>query len=265
MADAQLTEEELQQSVMQSEREAELAREKADGDVAMGDNGAAASRSQIDVGEAAVDEVEDQEMDDEEERRQEHEDDHENGSQDGQSDSGGSEEEEEEEDDDDDDDAFEEDAEGEDDEEPVPRKQRPQRRSASIARVRNEGEEDDEEEGVGAVKIKPGETDDEDISSEDSADSADLSDAESEGAAEWDGAENDDADDDESETSTGHCIFCKQDEDNDPAVEFEVFLACVKCGDNGRFPWILYSLHILTQCSSPTMRTGQSSHDKRGQ
>jgi histone acetyltransferase SAS3 len=99
----------------------------------------------------------------------------------------------------------------------------------------HEDGDEEEDEGVGAVKIRPGETDDDDDSSVDSASLASASDAESEGEAEWEAAQNDDADDDdESENAAGHCIFCKQDEEHDPGEEFEAFLACTKCGDNGQ-------------------------------
>ncbi|GAB1315964.1 Histone acetyltransferase [Madurella fahalii] len=226
MADAQLLEEELQQSVMRSEREAELAQDSADGDVAMGDDSAFASQSHIDVGASVTDGDADQEMDDEEQRNHYEDDDH-SGSGSG-SDSGSGES------DDDDDDVFEEDAEGEEDDEIISQNHHAQRRTATASMENSQEDgEDDEDEGVGAVKIKPGETDDEDVSSEDSASSASISDAESEGAAEWEAVENDDAEeDDESEIATGHCVFCKQDEDHDPGEEFEAFLACTKCGDN---------------------------------
>ncbi len=29
--------------------------------------------------------------------------------------------------------------------------------------------------------------------------------------------------------------FCQQDEENDPSEEFELYLACGVCGDNGLF------------------------------
>lgn len=228
MADAQLMEEELQQSVMQLEREAELAEENTDGDVDMGDESAYASQSQIDVGDAALDGEEDDEMGDEEDQEHGYDDEDENGEHDDDhSHSGESE--------DEDAEGFDEDAEGEEDDEHVSQHHRPQRRSRSSTNGHEE-DEDDEDEGVGAVKIKPGETDGEDDSSgADSASSASVSDAVSDGEAEWDAADNDDADDDvESENAVGHCIFCKQDEDHDPAVEFEAFLACTRCGDNGR-------------------------------
>jgi hypothetical protein len=32
------------------------------------------------------------------------------------------------------------------------------------------------------------------------------------------------------------CRFCGQDEEHDPGEEFEEWLACAVCGDNGEFP-----------------------------
>ena len=32
------------------------------------------------------------------------------------------------------------------------------------------------------------------------------------------------------------CRFCGQDEEQDPGEEFEEWLACAVCGDNGKFP-----------------------------
>ncbi|KAK4158357.1 hypothetical protein C8A00DRAFT_39334 [Chaetomidium leptoderma] len=239
MADAQLMEEELQQSAMQSEREAELVDEGIDEDVDMGDDSLVASQSHIDVGSGSTDVQGDEDMDEEEEEhRDEYEEDDDHGDlgelDDEHSGSGGSEEED---DGDGDGDGFDEDAEGEEDDESVTRNHHPQQRSISMANS-HEDADDDEDEGVGAVKIRPGETDDEDNSSDESASLASVSDAESEDEAEWEVAENDDADDDdEFENAAGHCIFCKQDEEHDPGEEFEVFLACTKCGDNGPDNW----------------------------
>ncbi|AEO64301.1 uncharacterized protein THITE_135612 [Thermothielavioides terrestris NRRL 8126] len=231
MADAQLMEEELQQSALQSEREANPAQEGLDGDLETGDGSAFAPQSHINVGAGSMDGDGDEDMEYDERQRDESELDEEH---DDESHSDGSEE-------DDDDDVFEEDAEGEEDDEQVPRSHRPLRRSASMTNGRGDGDDDgdgDDEEGVGAVKIRPGQTDDDDESSVDSASLESSSDAESEDEAEWDAAENDDADEDEESGNTaGHCMFCKQDEEHDPAEEFEVFLACIKCGDNGPESW----------------------------
>ncbi|KAK4249558.1 hypothetical protein C7999DRAFT_39384 [Corynascus novoguineensis] len=231
MADAQLMEEELQQSVLQSERNTGMAQETVDGDVEMGGDSPFASPSHINVGSESVDGDGEEDMGEEEEHRADYDDEDEGAQQDEEhSDSDGSEE-------DDDGDAFEEDAEGEDDDVLVTRARRPQRRSASMVNGYAD-DEDDEDEGVGAVKIKPGETDDEDDSGVDSASLASATDAESEDEAEWEAAENGDADDDdELENTAGHCIFCKQDEEHDPSEEFEVFLACTKCGDNAPETW----------------------------
>lgn len=103
-------------------------------------------------------------------------------------------------------------------------------------------DEDDDEEGVGAVKLRPGETDDEEESEASEGESFHAeSDANSEGEAEWEDAvenedEADDDEDDESGTAPATvCMFCKQDEDNDPSEQFETFLTCISCGESGRF------------------------------
>ncbi|KAK0704182.1 hypothetical protein B0T21DRAFT_342004 [Apiosordaria backusii] len=224
MAEAQLMQEQLQLSVMQSEREAELADAEADGDVIMGEDSAGASQSQIDVGSLADENYEDAEMDmDADGEPDEGGDDHDDHS------SAHSDSEHEE------DDAFEEGAEGEEEDEVVSTRNRhAQRRGKARARDPDAEDEEDEEddEGVGAVKIKPGETDDESDSGH-SADSASVSDNDSDaGAEEWEPANNDEGEEDEDETDDGHCIFCKQSEENDPAEEFEVYLACTRCQDN---------------------------------
>ncbi|KUJ21768.1 uncharacterized protein LY89DRAFT_714817 [Mollisia scopiformis] len=105
-----------------------------------------------------------------------------------------------------------------------------------------EEEEDEDAEGVGAVKIQPGllEDDEEDAESgsdddddpsvasvEDDDESKASSDVEVEG--EWEAA----AEEDEEEPANpNRCIFCQQDEENDPSEEFELYLACGVCGDN---------------------------------
>lgn len=99
--------------------------------------------------------------------------------------------------------------------------------------------EEDGDEGVGAVKIKPGDTDDEDEDDEDADSdvSEPLSNAEDDSDEEpaWEEAgEVEEDDDDESETGPSNvCMFCKQDEENDPSEDFEAFLTCSRCNDNG--------------------------------
>ncbi|KAG5916524.1 hypothetical protein E4U42_007611 [Claviceps africana] len=99
-----------------------------------------------------------------------------------------------------------------------------------------EGEDDDE--AVGAVKLRPSDSDihmDSDasdaVSAEDERDSDE--DEEMEECA-W--GEREDADEEgEEESDAGPlhaCIFCKQDEENDPSEDFEAFLACTRCGEN---------------------------------
>ncbi|KAK0641104.1 hypothetical protein B0T16DRAFT_419154 [Cercophora newfieldiana] len=217
MAEAQLMEEQLQQSVLMSEQDA-----IGEDDISMDNDAALSSNEQIDVGVVTEDGDEDEEMVDVDESHDEEEDDEQGSSQ--SEDDDQSEE---------DDDAFgDEDAEGEDDdEEPVSHR----RGQAVKADPADEDEEDDEDEGVGAVKIKPGETDDEDESdASSSASSANISEAESEDEGEWDETkvEGEEEDEESDNGNTNTCIFCKQDEEHDPAEDFEAFLACSGCGEN---------------------------------
>ncbi|KAJ2906473.1 hypothetical protein MKZ38_001454 [Zalerion maritima] len=98
--------------------------------------------------------------------------------------------------------------------------------------------DDDDDEGVGAVKIKPGETDEE-IESE-SAVSGSESVVESDGSAAWeeppDNDDDDEEDEDEEEASKAEsltlCVFCKKSEEQDPAEDLEPTLICTGCGEN---------------------------------
>ncbi|EHK44099.1 hypothetical protein TRIATDRAFT_223094 [Trichoderma atroviride IMI 206040] len=101
--------------------------------------------------------------------------------------------------------------------------------------------EDDGDEGVGAVKIKPGDTDDEDEEDEDGEEDAEsddsdlLSNAEDDSDEEpaWEDAGEVEGDEDsENDGPSNICMFCKQDEENDPSEDFEAFLSCSRCGDN---------------------------------
>lgn len=121
--------------------------------------------------------------------------------------------------------------------------------------------EEDGDEGVGAVKIKPGDTDDEDEDDEDAESdvSEPLSNAEDDSDEEpaWEDA-GEVEEDDESETGPSNvCMFCKQDEENDPSEDFEAFLTCTRCNENGG-SWRNCKMSIrawLTYLSSPAMRT----------
>ena len=107
-----------------------------------------------------------------------------------------------------------------------------------------EGEDEDPDEGVGAVKIRPGESDDEDVDGDDDEDDndaeSDVSDLPSaadedsdEEAPAWEDA-NEVGEDEESDTAPSNtCVFCKQDEEDDPSEDFEAFLTCASCGENG--------------------------------
>ncbi|KAF2812406.1 uncharacterized protein BDZ99DRAFT_439527 [Mytilinidion resinicola] len=112
--------------------------------------------------------------------------------------------------------------------------------------------EDDEEAGdpVGAVKIsanneaseeEDGEDEDNDaevdMESESDAKPSDSegsdSSSESEAGNEWEAA-SDAAEEVETEIADpNRCVFCGEDEEHDPGEEFEEYLACAVCGDNG--------------------------------
>ncbi|KAI1141831.1 hypothetical protein F5Y05DRAFT_373919 [Hypoxylon sp. FL0543] len=134
---------------------------------------------------------------------------------------------------DDDDDAFDVDAEGEDDDEDIRARQvNPNVASSDEEDAEHEvAEDDDENEGVGAVKIKPGDTDEESDSEDDISLASGSSDRES--AAEWEEAvENDDEEEESDAVDPNNCIFCKKDEEHDPAEEFETYLSCKGCGEH---------------------------------
>ncbi|RYP34100.1 hypothetical protein DL767_004435 [Monosporascus sp. MG133] len=132
----------------------------------------------------------------------------------------------------DEDDAFEdEDAEVEDDHGIIGASKND--RNAIASSVEDEEEDEDEDEGVGAVKIKPGETDESESESEDNISLASGASSDQESVAEWEEVhENEDDDDEESEAATNNCIFCKKPEEDDPAEEFEPYLACKSCGEH---------------------------------
>ncbi|KAK9415140.1 hypothetical protein SUNI508_01988 [Seiridium unicorne] len=94
-------------------------------------------------------------------------------------------------------------------------------------------DEEDEAEGVGAVKIKPGETDEEESESGDDASFASGG-SDRDTVDEWEAAaENEDEEEEDSEGEpTTLCMFCKKDEEHDPGEEFESFLACQGCGEH---------------------------------
>ncbi|EHL00672.1 Acyl-CoA N-acyltransferases (Nat) [Glarea lozoyensis ATCC 20868] len=112
--------------------------------------------------------------------------------------------------------------------------------------IEEESEEEEEEdgEGVGAVKIQPGlleddeeamsateEEDDESVASVDDEDDDEESKGSSDAEIEvgWKSAGEDE---EEEIANPNRCIFCQQDEENDPSEEFEMYLSCAVCGDN---------------------------------
>lgn len=240
MADAQLMEEQLQQSLMMSERDAEYDDAPADGDIIMANEIAYSSNQELEIGSTVEAIDDDEDMGDDERQDEDENEISDDGGEDEDEDDGQQSDERSSESSGDDDDAFEEDAEGEEDDDIPPRVHVPQRRTRSVEEDHEEEDDDDEDEGVGAVKIKPGETDDEDDSDESAASSqASMSDADSEESGVWEEAvthgrpEDEDEDEDEENTNGNNCIFCKQDEEHDPAEEFELFLCCSRCADNG--------------------------------
>ncbi|PFH56194.1 hypothetical protein XA68_16916 [Ophiocordyceps unilateralis] len=93
----------------------------------------------------------------------------------------------------------------------------------------DQGDADDADEGVGAVKIRPGESVNEDDAE---SDVSDLPSAESDEEVAWEEEDAADEDDDSDAAPPNTCIFCKQDEENDPSEDFEAFLDCTSCGEN---------------------------------
>jgi histone acetyltransferase SAS3 len=114
----------------------------------------------------------------------------------------------------------------------------PKMDSEAMEDVEDGDDGQDIDEGVGAVKIKPGDTDEEDEEeADDSGRSDGGSNAESDGAAAWDQVAGSDEEEEEEEEAEPQnvCLFCNQDEDNDPAPDFETFLTCSGCELNGLF------------------------------
>lgn len=110
-------------------------------------------------------------------------------------------------------------------------------RSREHVHQRQEYEEDGEDEAVGAVKLKPGETDDEESEGATFHSGGQSDDDESESEDDWEALQPEKEDDDEEESETGDndlCMFCRQDENHDPAEEFEAYLSCASCGENCR-------------------------------
>ncbi|KAL7622509.1 Histone acetyltransferase [Parahypoxylon ruwenzoriense] len=260
MANAQLMQEELQQSVILSEEDAEF-EEEMPNDAMMVDNeapppygglenppsDAEQEQDQPFKGRASADEDDESDIDvipvedvvsqDEEHEAMEgvpaEDDDGDQDDEESSSDDSGVH---------DDDDVFDVDAEGEEDEDEVvqpridPNVVFSDDEDDAVEAVAEDDE--DENEGVGAVKIKPGETEDEDSESEDDISLASGS-SDRESAAEWEEAvENgEDEDEDSDAVEPNNCIFCKKDEEHDPGEDFETYLACKGCGEHGALNW----------------------------
>lgn len=101
--------------------------------------------------------------------------------------------------------------------------------SAKLPSEGDDDEEDSDEDGVDLVKLRP-ESEDE----ENSEDSTPESEAEEdEEAANWEEAAEGDEEEESVANPNNVCTFCNQDEENDPSEDFEVYLACKRCGDHG--------------------------------
>ncbi|OAA50601.1 Acyl-CoA N-acyltransferase [Metarhizium rileyi] len=102
--------------------------------------------------------------------------------------------------------------------------------------------DDDLDEEIGAVKVKPVDSEDEVIGSgdsdaqsaaeEDESDEDDDEEDEEDEEGVWEEGDAGDEDEDSDAIQSMTCIFCKQDEENDPSEDFEAFLACTRCGEN---------------------------------
>ncbi|KAI9765567.1 MAG: hypothetical protein M1840_007256 [Geoglossum simile] len=106
-------------------------------------------------------------------------------------------------------------------------------------------EDEDDHEPVGAVKLPDHDSEDGIDDDQDDADSVevescddsdesdkDSSDADSDIEREWEEASNDREEEETEAANPNHCIFCYEDEENDPSEEYEEYLACEVCGDS---------------------------------
>lgn len=211
MAAAVLVEEELQQSLSTSEEDAEFEEDDELAADILADNADAfAANNQLHNGMLEQSDDEEDDEDDEEEGDEEM--------------------------------ISDEDAEGEEDDDVDSAPDNGDDDSEVEGEVEEEDDDDEDGEGVGAVKIQPGlqiREDDEEASisdedegsvatvGDDDDESKDSTDAEVE--EEWEAAA---VDEDEEPVNPNRCIFCQQDEENDPGEEFELYLSCGVCGDN---------------------------------
>ncbi|KAI9777609.1 MAG: hypothetical protein M1839_008663 [Geoglossum umbratile] len=104
-------------------------------------------------------------------------------------------------------------------------------------------EDEDDHEPVGAVKLPDNDSEDgidydqDDAGSveAESSDDSDVSDKDSSDSdveREWEEASNDREEEETEAANPNRCIFCYEDEENDPCEEYEEYLACAVCGDN---------------------------------
>ncbi|KAH8176865.1 MOZ/SAS family protein [Sarocladium implicatum] len=92
----------------------------------------------------------------------------------------------------------------------------------------SESDEGEEDEAVGAVKTIGSASDDSDHDSDVSSHPSAAEEDSDEAPWEQDDEGGDDDEDSEA-AQTNICLFCKQDEENDPSEDFEAFLSCKVC------------------------------------
>ncbi|KAF4968033.1 hypothetical protein FSARC_4530 [Fusarium sarcochroum] len=96
-----------------------------------------------------------------------------------------------------------------------------------------EGEDYEDDEGVGAVKFQPGTRNHDEDSESEKSESPSAHDEESDEEAPWDDTVEAEEDREDEETAaSSDCLFCGQSEDDDPSEEFEMYLSCARCGGN---------------------------------
>jgi histone acetyltransferase SAS3 len=126
----------------------------------------------------------------------------------------------------------------------------------------DEGDQDDEdmaEEGTHGMRHSDDEMIDEESEVSDLQSAADESDEE----APWEDARDTAEDDEESDAvPPNNCMFCKQDEENDPSEEYEAYLSCAGCGVGGMCLSSYWCSRELTAtCSSSAVRSRGCGND----
>jgi histone acetyltransferase SAS3 len=129
--------------------------------------------------------------------------------------------------------------------------------SLSDSSASSASDEDADDEAVGAVKIRPGEIDD-----DASHDSDSEGTEETESAAAWEDARDGDAegDEDSEAVASNTCIFCKEDEEHDPGEEFEELLECISCGEYCKQTYLQPPLHTIQVAKTMPSQHINSAH-----